>query len=115
MTARMRKRKPPQINVRLIIEPLIVSGGWFADVQAICEFMSNENGVLYKFSAPLKSNSAKKLTDLLLHPQATGDFVNTQSEQKRICKYIAETIGGIIARQPEWYRKRGYPLRLTKY
>lgn len=111
----MRKRKPPKINVRLSMEPLIVSGGWFADVQAVCEFNSHENGYLYVFSVPLKPNSAKLLTDLLLHPQATGDFDSTQSEKKRISAHIAETLGLIVARQPEWYRKRRYPLKFAKY
>lgn len=111
----MRKRKPPQIKVGIFVEPLIGSGGWFADVYALCEFTSRENGFPYKFSVPLESNTAKKLTDLILNEKATSDFINAPSEQKRISKYIAETLGGIVARQPEWYRKRNYPLRYTRY
>ena len=112
----MRKGQSPQITVRLCMEPQIVRGGWFADVQVVCEFFSVEDGLLHEVCAPLTSKTAKNITDyLLFSPRLPRFFVNSENEKKRISKYIAETLAGCVARKPEWYRARKYPTKFAKY
>ena len=112
----MRKRyAPPSLSVRFEMEPVGCWRGWFAHIDVWCKFKSC-NGQVYELKADLKATTAIELTDYLLNPRrVTADFRDTPSERHRISQLLANQLKALTARQPEWFKQRGYPVHFRTY
>jgi hypothetical protein len=112
----MLKKSNPHITVRLT--PNLIPGrdGYSRAFEVVCEYFSPTKQAIVAWHAPLERGVCKKITDCLLTSKKfPGDFVDSDSERRRVSKYIADNLESIVSRHSEAYKKYGYPTRFQYY